>query len=143
MMAKKIKKYSGEDEQSLVSLSRELLSDTGPRSFPIDEFTGKPKMLAMDVSQIPEEIRYVPRYLSVDKDSQALGSRLMGTKKIGKNTALQGYYDIDTTNDKYSGIKNRRGGAGISLIHNFSKGGTASAKADGIAKRGKTKGRIV
>ena len=142
-MGKKIKKYSGEDGQSLVSLSRETLSDTGPRPIPIDELTGRPRMVPMDVSQIPEEVRYVPRYLAVDKDSQALGSRIMATKKLGKNTALQGYYDIDTTNDKYSGMKHRRGGAGISLMHNFSKGGTASARADGIAKRGKTKGRIV
>ena len=107
-MGKKIKKYSGEDGQSLVSLSRETLSDTGPRPIPIDELTGRPRMVPMDVSQIPEEVRYVPRYLAVDKDSQALGSRIMATKKLGKNTALQGYYDIDTTNDKYSGMKHRQ-----------------------------------
>lgn len=133
------------DDDSIVYRSREYLSDSGPRAIPIDELTGRPRMIPMDVSELPEGVRYIPKYLSVDKESQALGSRIMGTKKIGKDTALQGYYDIDTTNDKFSGLKNRRGGAGIALMHNFSKGGkvTASSRADGIAQRGKTKGRVI
>ena len=132
-----------DDEDSIVSRSRAALADSSQKLPPLDEMTGRPKMVAMDVSEIPESVRYMPRYLSVDKDSQALGSRIMGTKKIGKNTALQGYYDVDTTNDKYEGFKNRRGGAGFTLMHNYAKGGTASARADGIAARGKTKGRLL
>ena len=133
------------DDDSIVSRSRESLSDSGPRAIPIDEATGRPRMVAMDMSQMPEGVMYMPRYLSVDKDSQALGSRIMGTKKLSKNTAAQGYYDVDTTNDKFSGVKNRRGGAGVTLMHSFAKGGkvTASTRADGIAQRGRTRGRLL
>jgi len=133
------------DDDSIVSRSRESLSDSGPRAIPIDEATGRPRMVAMDMSQMPEGVMYMPRYLSVDKDSQALGSRIMGTKKLSKDTALQGYYDVDTTNDKFNGLKNRRGGAGVTLMHSFAKGGkvTASTRADGIAQRGRTKGRVI
>jgi len=133
------------DDDSIVSRSRESLSDSGPRAIPIDEATGRPRMVAMDMSQMPEGVMYMPRYLSVDKDSQALGSRIMGTKKLSKDTAVQGYYDVDTTNDKFNGVKNRRGGAGVTLMHSFAKGGkvTASTRADGIAQRGRTKGRVI
>jgi len=133
------------DDDSVASRSRESLADSGPRAIPIDEATGRPRMVPIDMSQVREGVMYMPRYLSVDKDSQALGSRLMGTKKLGKDTALQGYYDVDTTNDKFSGVKNRRGGAGVTLMHSFAKGGkvTASTRADGIAQRGKTKGRVI
>ena len=131
------------DNEDIVSRSRELLADSGQKLPPLDEMTGRPKMTAMDVSQIPESVRYMPKYLSVNNDNQALGSRIMGTKKVGKNTAVQGYYDVDTTNDKNEGFKNRRGGAGLMLMHNFAKGGTASARADGIAAKGKTKGRLL
>jgi hypothetical protein len=134
-----------DDEDSIVFRSRAALADyeRGEKLPPLDEMTGRPKMGPFDISQIPEGVRYMPKYLSVDKDSQALGSKIIGTKKLGKNTALQGYYDVDTTNDKYEGLKNRRGGAGFTLMHNYAKGGTASARADGIAARGKTKGRLL
>jgi len=133
------------DDDSIVSRSRESLADSGPRAIPIDEATGRPRMVPMDMSQMREGVMYMPRYLSVDKDSQALGSRIIGTKKLDKNTALQGHYDLDTTNDKFGGLKNRRGGAGVTLMHSYAKGGkvTASTRADGIAARGKTKGRIL
>jgi hypothetical protein len=133
------------DDDSIVSRSRESLADSGPRAIPIDEATGRPRMVPMDMSQMREGVMYMPRYLSVDKDSQALGSRIIGTKKLDKNTALQGHYDFDTTNDKFGGLKNRRGGAGVTLMHSYAKGGkvTASTRADGIAARGKTKGRIL
>jgi hypothetical protein len=132
------------DNESIASLANSQLSDSnrGEKLPPLDE-NGRPRMAPFDVGQIPEGVRYMPRYLSVDKDSQALGSKIIGTKKIGKNTALQGYYDVDTTNDKFEGLKNRRGGAGFTLMHNYAKGGTASARADGIAAKGKTKGRLL
>ena len=134
-----------DDKDSIVSRSRAALADSGPRAIPIDEATGRPRMAPMDMSQVREGVMYMPKYLSVDKDSQALGSKIIGTKKIGKNTALQGYYDVDTTNDKYEGLKNRRGGAGVTLMHSFAKGGkvTASTRADGIAQRGRTRGRLL
>ena len=132
------------DNESISSLANSQLSDSnrGEKLPPLDE-NGRPRMAPFDVGQIPEGVRYMPRYLSVDKDSQALGSKIIGTKKIGKNTALQGYYDVDTTNDKFEGFKNRRGGAGLTLMHSYAEGGTASARADGIAARGKTKGRLL
>jgi len=140
-MAKKIKKYDGE-EGSLVSRARESLSDSGPRAIPLDEATGRPRMTPMDVSQIQDDFRVMPRFLSLSKDNQAIGSRVSGTKKLGRDTALQGYLDVDATNDKYNGLRGRGTGAGVTLMHNFAKGGTASRRADGIAVRGKTRGKI-
>jgi len=144
-MAKKIKKYSGEDGQDLVSLAalaRGKLSDSGPNALPIDELTQKPRMTPMDVSQMRDDFRMNPRYLSLGKDSQAVGTRFSGTKKLGRDTALQGYLDVDATNDKYNGLRGRGTNAGVTLMHNFSKGGTASSRADGIAQRGKTRGKM-
>ena len=144
-MGKKIKKYSGEDGQDLVSLAalaRGKLADSSERLPPLDEMTGRPKAVAMDVSQLRDDFRVNPRFLSLGKDNQAVGARFSGTKKLGRDTALQGYLDVDATNDKYNGLRGRGTSAGVTLMHNFAKGGTASRRADGIAVRGKTRGKL-
>lgn len=144
-MGKKIKKYSGEDGQDLVSLAalaRGKLADSSERLPLLDEMTGRPKAVPMDVSQLRDDFRVNPRFLSLGKDNQAVGARFSGTKKLGRDTALQGYLDVDATNDKYNGLRGRGTNAGVTLMHNFSKGGTASSRADGIAQRGKTRGKM-
>jgi hypothetical protein len=145
-MGKKIKKYSGEDGQDLVSLAalaRGKLPDSGPPPVLLDEMTGRPKAVPMDVSQLRDDFRVNPRFLSLGKDNQAVGARFSGTKKLGRDTALQGYLDVDATNDKYNGLRGRGTGAGVTLMHNFAKGGTASSRADGCCVKGKTKGKMI
>jgi len=132
-----------DDEDSIASRSRASLSGSGQRAIPIDEATGKPRMIPIDVSEIRNDLRVIPTYASVNKDNQYFAGKISGTKKLDKNTALQGYLDVNASNDKYNGPRARGTGAGFTLMHNFAKGGTASARADGIAAKGKTKGRLL
>jgi len=145
-MGKKIKKYSGEDGQDLVSLAalaRGKLADSSERLPPLDEMTGRPKAVAMDVSQMQDDLRVMPRFASINKDNQFLSGTVSGTKKLGRNTALQGHLGVDLSNDKYNGLRGRGTNAGVTLMHNFAKGGTASSRADGCCVKGKTKGKMV
>ena len=75
-------------------------SEFGPREA-VDD-SGKPKMSAPDVSMMPEGVRMMPRYASLSKDSQSVGTRLSGSKKLGKDAYIEGYVDLDTTHDKVS-----------------------------------------
>ena len=134
-----------DDEDSIVSRSRAALadSDRGEKLPPLDEMTGRPKMGPIDVSEMRNDLRVIPRFASINKDSQYLSGVVSGTKKLNKNTALQGHLGVDLSNDKYNGPRGRGTSVGVNLMHNFAKGGTASARADGIAARGKTKGRLL
>ena len=133
------------DEDSIVSRSRAALADSGQKLPPLDEMTGRPKMGPIDVSEMRDDLRVTPRFASINKNSQYLSGMVSGAKKLGKNTALQGHLGVDLSNDKYNGPRARGTNAGISLMHSFAKGGkvTASTRADGIAQRGKTKGRLL
>ena len=134
-----------DDEDSIVSRSRAALADSGQKLPPLDEMTGRPKMGPIDVSEMQDDLRVTPRFASINKNSQYLSGMVSGTKKLGKDTALQGHLGVDLSNDKYNGPRARGTNAGISLMHSFAKGGkvTASTRADGIAQRGKTKGRVI
>ena len=134
-----------DDEDSIVSRSRAALADSSPKLPPLDEMTGRPKMGPIDVSEMRDDLRVTPRFASINKDSQYLSGMVSGTKKLDKNTALQGHLGVDLSNDKYNGPRARGTNAGISLMHSFAKGGkvTASTRADGIAQRGKTRGRVI
>jgi hypothetical protein len=134
-----------DNEDSIVSRSRAQLAGLRQNAIPIDEATGLPRMTPMDVSQMQDDLRVIPSYASINKDNQFIAGKISGTKKLGRDTALQGYLDVNATNDRYNGLRGRGTGAGITLMHNFSKGGkvTASSRADGVAQRGKTKGRFV
>jgi hypothetical protein len=133
------------DEDSIVSRSRAALADSGQKLPPLDEMTGRPKMGPIDVSEMRDDLRVTPRFASINKDSQYLSGMVSGTKKLDKNTALQGHLGVDLSNDKYNGPRARGTNAGINLLHSFAKGGkvTASTRADGIAQRGRTKGRVI
>ena len=134
-----------DDKDSIVSRSRAALADSGQKLPPLDEMTGRPKMGPIDVSEMRDDLRVTPRFASINKNSQYLSGMVSGTKKLGKDTALQGHLGVDLSNDKYNGPRARGTNAGISLIHSFAKGGkvTASTRADGIAQRGRTRGRLL
>lgn len=132
-----------DDEDSIVSRSRAALADSSQKLPPLDEMTGRPKMGPIDIRDVRDDLRVIPTYASINKDNQYFAGKISGTKKLGKDTALQGYLDINAFNDKYNGPRARGTGAGFTLMHNYAKGGTASARADGIAARGKTKGRLL
>jgi len=132
-----------DDEDSIVSRSRAALADSTPKLPPLDEMTGRPKMGPIDVREMQDDLRVIPRFASINKNSQYLSGMVSGTKKLDKNTALQGHLGVDLSNDKYNGPRGRGTSAGLTLMHSYAKGGTASARADGIAARGKTKGRLL
>lgn len=95
-------------------------TESGPRE-PTDEM-GRPKMRP-DASMMPEGMRVMPRYAELSKEYKAVGNRLSASKKLDKDTYLEGYLDLDTTHDKYRGTRNRSTGAGFNLIKNFKDGG--------------------
>ena len=104
-------------------------TESGPRE-PTDEM-GRPKMRP-DASMMPEGMRVMPRYAELTKDYKAVGNRLSASKKLDKDTYLEGYVDLDTTHDKFRGTKGRSTGAGINLIKNFKKGGKSKVNEAGV-----------
>jgi hypothetical protein len=105
----------------------EPTGEYGPRE-PTDSF-GRMKMRP-DVSMLPEGIRAMPRYAELNKDFKAVGSRLFGSKKLDKDTYLEGYVDLDSTYDKMRGNRTRGSGAGVNLIKNFKNGGKTKSKVN-------------
>lgn len=94
--------------------------DFGPRETTDEQ--GKPKMQPR-AEYMPEGFRAMPKYVQLDKNFKAVGSRLSASKKLDKDTYLEGYVDLDSTHDKYSGHRTRGSGAGFNLIKNFGDGG--------------------
>lgn len=90
-------------------------------------------------------LRFSPQFVALDKGFKGVGGRLSYTKDLDKNSSIQAYADAMT--GKPSGqpafLLPQR--VGLEYRRSFAKGGAVSAskRADGIAKKGKTKGRIV
>ena len=84
-----------------------------------------------------------PQFIESNKYFNGAGARVTADKKLGKNTDLQAYADLlaSQAKDQDASVKAQK--VGLTLTHRFAKGGTASSRADGIAQRGKTKGRMV
>jgi len=87
-----------------------------------------------------------PQFIEHNKYYTGAGGRLTASKQLGKNTDLQAYADLVASKmaDQDASLKANK--VGFTLTHNFSKGGkvsSASKRADGIARRGKTKGRYI
>jgi len=89
-----------------------------------------------------------PQFLTLDKSFKGLGGRLAYTKDLDKTSSIQAYADLMA--GKAAGqdafVKPQK--IGIEYRKSFAKGGkvkssSASSRADGIAQRGKTKGRFV
>ena len=86
-----------------------------------------------------------PQFIENNKYFTGAGGRFSASKKIGKNTDLEGYADLVASQAKDQDASVKAQKIGVNLTHRFSKGGkvsSASKRADGIAQRGKTKGRM-
>ena len=118
---------SGKDSESdLVKKSRESLQGRIlSTEFTPDETK---RMPIMDVSQVKDNLMVNPRYVNLDKDSQSIGTRVTGIKKIGKDSMLQAYLDADINRDKYQGTRGRVSGAGLNFVTNFKDGGEIWSK---------------
>ena len=86
-----------------------------------------------------------PQFIESNKYFNGAGARFTANKKLGKNTDLQAYADLLASQAKDQDASLKAQKLGLTLTHRFSKGGkvsSASKRADGIAQRGKTKGRM-
>jgi hypothetical protein len=80
------------------------------------------------------------------KYGSRLGGQALYRKQLGKDLDLEAYVDSFINKPKGSSTKGKVTGGGLRLTKRFKKGGSvssASKRADGIAVKGKTKGRMV
>jgi hypothetical protein len=94
-----------------------------------------------------KEIEYgvSPQFLALDKNFKGAGARLSASKDLDKSSKIQAYMDLMAGKPMGADgfIKPQK--VGVEYRRTFAKGGkvSASSRADGIAQRGKTKGRMV
>ena len=100
----------------------------------------------MDEKDDTGKFSATPQFLALDKNFKGAGGRFSYAKDLDKNSSIQAYADLMA--GKPSGqdafVKPNK----VGLVYNkrFAKGGnvaSASKRADGIAQRGKTKGKFV
>jgi hypothetical protein len=89
-----------------------------------------------------------PQFLSMDKNFKGVGGRLAYTKDLDKSSSLQAYADMMAGKPAGQDAFVKPQKIGVEYRKSFAKGGkvkssSASSRADGIAQRGKTKGRFV
>ena len=89
-------------------------------------------------------VRVIPHFVAIDKNFKGAGGRLSYTKNLDKNSSIQAY--VDAMAGKPSGqssfISPQK--VGVEYRRSFAKGGMAASKrGDGIAQRGKTRGKLV
>jgi hypothetical protein len=77
-----------------------------------------------DISRMPERTMVMPRYMQLDKDYPAVGTRLSANKRLDSNSMVTGYVDADTTKSPGEKPSTRASGVGIQFMHTFAKGGT-------------------
>jgi hypothetical protein len=125
----KVKKFNSggesENDSELVKKARSLIERTEysePRPNPA---TGQYPV--MDVSKVRDNVMAQPRYVNLGKDFKGVGGRLVGTKKLDKDSMLQAYIDAEITNDNYRGTKGRASNVGVNFTKNFDKGGKVNA----------------
>jgi hypothetical protein len=84
---------------------------------------------------------------SASEYGSGLGGRASYRKQLDKDLDLEAYVDASLSKPKKSSVRGEITGGGLKLTKRFKKGGmvksSASKRADGIAQRGKTKGRMV
>ena len=92
------------------------------------------------------KFKVLPQFLALDKNFKGVGGRFAYTKDLDKDSSIQAYADLmagkPTGQDAF--IKPNK--IGVEYRKSFTKGGkvsSASSRADGIAQRGKTKGKFV
>ena len=84
--------------------------------------------------------------LNIDKGGAGAAGRVSYNIPLDKQSELQAYADIEAQKRKGEKMSLAAPMFGIGYTRRFKEGGkvkSASARADGIAKRGKTKGRMV
>lgn len=84
--------------------------------------------------------------VDVDKNSVSAAGRINYTLPISNNSEIEAYADVEARKRKGEKLGLSAPMFGINYKRSFKSGGkvkTASSRADGIAKRGKTKGSIV
>ncbi len=89
-------------------------------------------------------LRAEPKFVTIDKNFKGAGGRLSYTKNLDKNSSIQAY--VDAMAGKPAGqsafISPQK--VGVEYRRSFANGGmTASKRADGLAQRGKTRGKMV
>jgi hypothetical protein len=85
-----------------------------------------------------------PMGVTLDRNMKALMGRLSYQKPLGKDSSLEAYADMMAGKPTGGSAFVKPQAVGLRYNMTFAKGGkTASRRADGIAKRGKTKGRMV
>ena len=91
-MPKGVKK-ARRDDTDFTEYNEGGVTESGPRE-PTDDM-GRPKMRP-DASMMQEGVRAMPRYAELSKEYKAVGNRLSASKKLDKDTYLEGYVDLDT-----------------------------------------------
>lgn len=98
------------------------------------------------MSDKPEsDLRFSPSFVTLDKGFKGAGGRLSYKKDLDKDSSLQAYADIQAGKPEGQSFFVKPSKIGLEYRKTFSKGGrvsTASKRADGIASKGKTRGRM-
>ena len=86
-----------------------------------------------------------PQFLVMDKAFKGAGARFSASKKLDKNSEISAYADLMAGKPKGRDTFVKPQKFGVEYRKTFKAGGKVSAasRGDGIAQRGKTKGRMV
>jgi len=94
-----------------------------------------------------KEIEYnvTPQFLALNKYFKGAGARLSASKDLDRSSRIEAYADLLAASPKGGEAFVKPQKIGLEYRKTFAKGGSVSAskRADGIAQRGKTKGRMV
>jgi len=116
----RIRKY--EKGGSIAEEANKQLRETRQPEPRPDPATGR--FPSPDISRMPERTMVMPRYMYLDKDYPAVGTRLSANKRLDNNSMVTGYIDADTTKAPGEKASTRASGVGVQLLHSFAKGGT-------------------
>jgi hypothetical protein len=115
-----IRKY--EKGGSIAEEANKQLRETRQPEPRPDPVTGR--FPSPDISRMPERTMVMPRYMHLDKDYPAVGTRLSANKRLDNNSMVTGYIDADTTKAPGEKASTRASGVGVQFLHSFAKGGT-------------------
>ncbi len=92
----------------------------------------------------PESLQLTPQFLALNKNFKGAGGRLAYEKALDKDSSIKAYIDAMVSKPAGQSASVTPQKVGVEYRRSFAKGGmTASKRGDGIAQRGKTKGRMV
>ena len=94
--------------------------------------------------ELSDRVRLDPQFVALDKNFKGAGGRLSYTKDLDKNSSIRAYVDAMAGKPEGQSAFIKPQKVGVEYRRSFAKGGvTASKRADGIAQRGKTRGKLV